>query len=94
MFVISRAKKPRCFACVRSLPCRYRSQKESWMDGNLFKEWVQEQDRNFVAEGRKVALLVDSCLAHPEVTDLKASTLCFYPQIPHQKTQPMDQGVI
>ena len=46
-----------------------------WMGGDLFKEWVKELDRKFVAEGRKVALLVDNCPVHPEVTDIKAINL-------------------
>ena len=34
MFVIGKARK--------FLPCRYRHQKKSWMDGILFEEWVRE----------------------------------------------------
>ena len=40
MFVIGKSKEPRCFRIVTSLPCGYRSQKKSWMDGTLFEEWV------------------------------------------------------
>ena len=47
MLVIGKSKKPRCFKGVRNFPCRYRSQKKSWMDGTLFEEWVREQDRKF-----------------------------------------------
>ena len=47
MFVIGKSKVPRCFKNVTSLPCRYRSQKESWMDSTLFKEWVRELDVKF-----------------------------------------------
>ena len=40
MFVIvCKSKAPRCFKNVTSLPCRYRSQKKSWMDSTLFEEW-------------------------------------------------------
>ena len=38
MFVIGKAKSPRCFKRVKHLPCRYRSQKKSWMDSILFEE--------------------------------------------------------
>ena len=34
--------KPRCFSGVKSLLCGYHSQKKSWMDGDLFTEWVKE----------------------------------------------------
>ena len=36
MFVVGKAEKPRCFKNVKILPCRYRHQKKSWMDGALF----------------------------------------------------------
>ena len=29
MFVISKAKKPRCFKNIKTLPCRYRAQKKA-----------------------------------------------------------------
>ena len=38
MFVIGKSAKPRCFEGVLNLPCRYRAQKNSWMDSNLFEE--------------------------------------------------------
>ena len=94
MFVIGKSKKPRCFNGVRNLPCRYRAQNKSWMDSKLFEEWVREQDRKFECEGRKVALVVDNCPAHPDVADLRAINLVFLPPNTTCKTQPMDQGVI
>ena len=94
LFVIGNYAKPRCFSGVKSLPCRYRSQKKSWMDGDLFTEWVKELDRKYAAQGRKIALIVDNCPAHPKVDGLKAIELIFLPPNTTSKTQPMDQGVI
>ena len=45
LFVIGKAKKPRCFKHLNQLPCRYRGQKKAWMDSDLFEEWVREQDK-------------------------------------------------
>ena len=45
MFVIGKSARPRCFAGVRNLPCRYRSQKKSWIGSALIEEWVRELDR-------------------------------------------------
>ena len=53
MFVIGKSKAPWCFNNVTSLPCRYRSQKKSWMDSTLFEEWVRELDVKFQKENRK-----------------------------------------
>ena len=94
MFVIGKSKKPRCFKNIKFLPCRYRNQRKSWMDGVLFEEWVTEMDRKFAAEGRKIALIIDNCPAHPEIENLKAIKLFFLPPNTTSLTQPMDQGVI
>ena len=85
MFVIGKSKKPRRFNGVRNLPCRYRAENKSWMDSILFEEWVREQDGKFEHEGRKVALVVDNCPAHPDVADLKAINLVFLPPKLHAR---------
>ncbi|XP_057307425.1 tigger transposable element-derived protein 6-like [Hydractinia symbiolongicarpus] len=50
MFVIGKSANPRCFKGVKTLPCRYRSQKKSWMSGELFEEWVRELDPDLSTE--------------------------------------------
>ena len=67
MFVIGKSQKPRFFKHIKSLPCRYRAQKKSWINSELFEEWVREQDEKFENEGRKVALIIDNCPAHPVI---------------------------
>ena len=52
MFVIGRSKTPRCFKYITNLPCKYKSQKKSWMDTQIFEEWVRKLDRTFRMEGR------------------------------------------
>ena len=37
-FVIGKTKNPRCFKNIKKLPCRYRSQRKSWMDSVLFED--------------------------------------------------------
>lgn len=93
MFVIGKSTRPRCFAGIRNLPYRYRLQKKSWMDRTLFEEWVRELDRTFMGKGRKDALIVDNCAAHPHIEGLKAIQLVFLPPNTTSETQPMDQGV-
>ena len=94
LFVIGKSKKPRCFKHIKHLPCRYRSQKKSWMDSILFEEWVREVDRRFTKEGQKIVLLVDNCPAHPSIGNLASAELIFLPPNTISKLQPMDQGVI
>ena len=94
MLVIGKSKNPRCFKNVKSLPCTYKSQAKSWMDSEIFTDWVKQLDRTFHAKSRKVALIVDNCPAHPHVPGLVAIDLIFLPPNMTPITQPMDQGVI
>ena len=94
LFVIRKSPKPRCFSVVKSLPCRYCSQKKSWMDGVLFTEWVKELDWKFAAQDRKITLIFDNCPVHPIVDGLKPIELVFLPPNAMSKTRPMDQGVM
>ena len=70
MFVIGKSKTPRCLKHIKNLPCNYKSQKKSWMNSQIFEEWVRKLDGTFRMEGRKTALLIENCPAHPSVSDL------------------------
>ena len=93
MFVIRKAKKPRCLKNVKFLPRCYRNQWKSWMDGVLFEEYVRKTDKKFVSEGKKVALVIDNCPAHPQIEKLKLMKLSFLRPKTTQ-TQSTDQSVI
>ena len=47
------------------------------MDGTLFEEWLHELDHKFEMQGKKVAMIVDKCPDHSEVSGLKAFKLQF-----------------
>ena len=70
-FVIGKAKNPRCFKNIKKLPCRYRSQRKSWMDSVLFEEWVRDVNKKLQIEGRKVTL------AHQIIENLSHIKLFF-----------------
>ena len=44
LFVIRKSAKQHCFRGVKGLPCCNHSQKKSWVDLDLFTEWVKEYD--------------------------------------------------
>ena len=94
MFVVGKSKTLRCFKNIKQLPCRYRSQKKSWMTGDLFGEWIRKLDSSFRAQDRKVVLLIDNCPAHPEIKNLTNINLIFLPPNTTSVLEPMDQGVI
>ena len=64
------------------------------MDSQIFEELVRKLDQTFRMEGRKIALLIDNCTAHPSVFDLTNVQLVFLPPNTTSVLQPMDQGVI
>jgi len=94
MFIIGKSKKPRCFKNVKHLPCEYKSKKKSWMNSEIFEEWVRKIDRKFRADDRKIALIIDNCPAHPAIPNLTNVQLVFLPPNTTSILQPMDQGVI
>ena len=94
MFVIDKSKTPRCLKHVKNLPCKYKSQKKSWIDSQIFEELVRKLDQTFRMEGRKIALLIDNCPAHPSVSNLTNVQLVFFSRNTTSVSQPMDQDAI
>eukprot|EP00170_Pyropia_yezoensis_P005132 contig_20994_g5146 len=94
--VIGKSARPLCFrpdGCESPLP--YFSQKNSWMDGTVFKRWVEEvflqHVRAFTDE--KVALIVDNLASHADIDDPQLVLIC----LPPNSTalfQPLDAGAI
>ena len=68
--------------------------KKTWMDGMIFEECLRELDQKLERQGREIIIIVDSCLAHPEIKGLISIDLQFLPPNTTSCTQPMDQGVI
>ena len=95
MLVIEKAQNLRCFKNVKFLPSQYQNQKKKkWMNGLLLEEWAWELNRKFSSEERSVALVIDDCLAHPNIENLKSIKLFFLPPNTTSTIQPMDQSVI
>ena len=92
--VIGKSKNPRFFKHVKTLPVCYKSNRKAWMTSQLFEEWLKKLDRQFFAQNRKVAMVVDNCPAHPKIGDLKAVELIFLPPNTTSILQPCDQGII
>ena len=93
MFVIWKFKYPRCFKNVKHLPYEYKSQKRSWMNSEIFEEWVRKLDQKCCADDRNIALIIDNCPAHPSISNLTNVQLVFLPPNTTSILQPMDQGV-
>ena len=94
LFVIGVSPKPCYFSGIKSLHCRYRSQKKELHGWGFVYRMGEEPERKFAAQDRKIALIVHNYPAHNIVDGLKAIELIFLPPDATSKTQPMDQGVI
>ena len=90
MFVIWKSKNPCCFKNFKHLHCEYKSQKKSWMNTEIFEEWVRKLDQKFCADDRNI----DNCPAHPLISNLTNVQIVFFPPNTTSIFQPMDQGVI
>lgn len=94
LLVIGKARNPRCFKAVRTLPVEYDSNSKAWITQSLFERYIRKLDRKFARQNRKVIFFVDNCGAHGSVPNLEAIRLEFLPPNTTSVLQPMDQGVI
>ena len=95
MFVIGKATNPWCFKNVKFLPCFYRNQQKSWMDGKLFEEWLRGLDRKFF--WKKKCCFCDMQLPSPSPHWQPKSNQVVFPSCisnTTSKTKPMHRGVI
>ena len=42
--VIGKSKNPRCFKNVKTLPVQYNANKNAWMIGDIWKDWLKHLD--------------------------------------------------
>ena len=92
MFVTVNSAKPRCFINVKNyhvaVVLRIRI---GWM---AITEWVRQLANKFVAEDRKIALIINNFPAHPRIDNLQEAELISLSPNTTSNTQPIDQGVI
>ena len=104
--LIGKCAKPRCFKNVNmdALPVIYKSQRNPWMNSEIFVEWfskefapaVKRHQRLQNIRSPKAQLMIDNCSAHPsELSSPDGSVMCmFLPLSTTSLIQPMDQGVL
>ena len=104
--LIGKSAKPRCFKNVNMdvLPVTYKSQRNAWMNSEIFAEWftkefvpaVKRHQRLQNIHSPKALLLIDNCSAHPdELSSRDGSVTCmFLPTNTTSLIQPMDQEVL
>jgi hypothetical protein len=91
---IGKSKQPRCFKNVKRLPVAYEANKNAWMTGDIWKEWLKKLDRQIRSKKRQIVMLCDNCAAHNSDVKLTNIKLVFMPPNTTSLIQPMDQGII
>ncbi|XP_015787397.1 tigger transposable element-derived protein 6-like [Tetranychus urticae] len=95
--VISRSAKPRCFYsnCLKDLDLKYVSQINSWMNREIFYDWVSDLHSTLVQQNKKILLLLDNFRGHNiQQQDFPLITFKFLPAGTTSLTQPLDGGII
>lgn len=87
--VIGKSQNPRCFRNVKKLPVDYLANSNAWMTSIIFSDFLKEWDKT---TKRKILLLLDSCIAHPEI-NLVNITLMFLPS-DSSFSLPLHLGII
>ena len=75
--VIGKAKYLRCLKNVKSLPCMYKTQRKTWMDSEIFIDWIKQMDWKFITQDLKVAFIVNNSPAHPHGLGLTTASHIF-----------------
>lgn len=94
LLAIGKFKSPRCFRNIRHLPTEYDANKSAWMTSSTFEGWLRKWDNELSRQGRKIALFIDNCTAHPKLQDLQSIQLVFLPPNATSKIQLCYQGII
>ena len=107
LLVIGKSCRPRCFKNINmtSLPVIYKSQKNAWVNTQIFLSWFHDHfvpyvqyHLRLIGQEPKAFLLLDNCSAHPdEETLVSQDGLVIAKFLPPNVTsliQPMDQGVL
>ena len=94
LLAIGKFKSPRCFRNIQHLPTEYDANKSAWMTSAIFEGWLRKWDNELSWQGRKIALFIDNCTAHPQVQDLQSIELFFLSPNTTSELQPCDQGII
>ena len=93
--VISKAKKPRCFNGVKTLPVHYEANSNAWMTQDLFRNWLLQLNNRMLKLNKKIVLFLDNFSGH-KIDNMPLSNIKihFYPPNCTSVLQPLDQGII
>lgn len=92
--VIGQMKDPKSIYEIEALPMPYEANESAMMTSGIFELWVRRLEERYRSLNRNIIIILDSCPAHPNLSDLANVRLAFLPQDTASKYQPVEQGVI
>ena len=93
LFVIGKAKKPRCFQ-NKHIPITYFANKNSWMTAHIWNEILSILDEEMIKIKKDIILFVDNATCHKTTKELEKISVQFLPPNTTAIIQPLDQGII
>ena len=75
---IGKSKNPRCFKNIKKLPVDYQANKNAWMTGEIWLEWLKKVDNLMRRKKRHIVMLCDNCAAHSSDVRLTNMKLVFF----------------
>lgn len=93
--IIGKSAKPRCFGkSSNNLPVNYYSNKNAWMDSELWLKVMKKFNEKLQKENRNILMFIDNCSAHPNTLKLSNIKFVFLPPNTTSCIQPLDGGII
>jgi len=74
LLIIGKSKK---LKNVKNLIIDYKSNKKTWITGDIFSNWLKEWNKQLTKEKRHILLIVNNCPAHPAVQNIDFIKLVF-----------------
>lgn len=95
-FIIGKAARPRAFQkkTGQQLGFYYRANAKAWMTGDLYRDWIQQWDRELQEKKQKALLLQDNFSGHIVPPGLKCIRVENFAPNLTAHVQPKDQGII
>ena len=95
-FIIGKAARPRAFNKKSGLQLGffYRNNAKAWMTADLYKEWIEQWDRELQGKKRKILLLQDNFSGHIVPPGLQCIRIENFEPNLTAHVQPKDQGII
>jgi hypothetical protein len=87
-------RSPHCFKNINRLPTKYEANTNSWMNTNIFDDYLTQLDRKLGANNCKILLFIVHCAAHlKNTTFLSNIKVIFLPANCISQLQPLELGI-